>query len=182
MTYRKIIAILLLLALTLSLASCKNNDPDYVHKDNSGQNENENNDSDNNNNSNTKTVYVYSTSARKLHKESCPYATALDELFKMTYDGDPLELMEKDKGFLFCGLCCPEESALYNPKNENEDIFDNGITEEDASYVLNTGTGRFHELDCRFAEEISPENKLYTTLSKYELTDNGYHACKTCNP
>ncbi len=178
MVYRKIIALLLLLTLMLSLASCKNDDPDYVHKGDGEQNENESNDSGNE--GETKTVFVYSTSAKTLHKENCYHAIAIDELFKKTYDGDPVELMEK--GFSFCGLCCPEESALYNPKDEEEDIFDNGITAEEASYVLNVGTLKFHELNCRFAEEIEPSHKLYTTLSKYDLVINGYSPCKTCNP
>ena len=175
MVTHRITALLLLLTLVFSLFACKDDTPDYVEKDN--QDTSNNTDSE----GETNTVFVYSTNAKTLHKENCYHVSSLDELFTKTYDGDPVELM--DKGFSFCGLCCPEESKLYNQKDEDDnEIFDNGVSRDDASYVINVSTGKFHELDCRYAEESESGNRIYTTSSYDELVMNGLSPCKSCNP
>lgn len=173
MIYHRIIALLLLFTIVFSLISCKKGEtPDFVGKDDDQSTTGDGTEE-------TKVVFVYSTSAKTLHRETCYHAAIIDELFKKTYDGDPLALM--DKGFSFCGLCCPEESALYNTKDDEDNkIFDNGITADNASYVINVNSGKFHELDCRYAEEI--QHKLYTTSSAEELMMNGIMPCQSCNP
>ena len=61
---------------------------------------------------------------------------------------------------------------------EVEPLYDE-TTYDKATFVLNTGTGKFHNKDCRYADA---ENIAYVSNSKSELEDLGYHACKVCKP
>ena len=163
----KVISVLLILILMLSCFSCQPNNDDFVEKgDGSGQ-------------SNGKTVYVYNASVKTFHRENCSYALGIQEIYKKTYDGDPVALIESE-GFRFCGICCPEESALYNPKPDSGE--GNGITKEEASYALNVGTKKIHNVDCEHAADMTNPNLEYTTLSINELIYKGYAICQVCHP
>ncbi len=50
---------------------------------------------------------------------------------------------------------------------------------DSATYVLNTGTGKFHKKDCRYADA---ENIAYVSNTKDELKKLGYEPCKVCKP
>lgn len=54
--------------------------------------------------------------------------------------------------------------------------------EERETYVLNTGTKKFHREDCKSVADTRPENKQAFTGSRQELIDQGYEPCKRCNP
>ena len=177
MRISKLISILLILALALSCFSCQINDDDFVEKDNGSSQ----NGGANQNSSSGKTEYVYhgGGSAHTIHRTNCTYALSIPEAVKVTYDGDPLELIDLD--FRFCGVCCPEESALYNPKPEAGE--GNGITKDEATYALNTGTKKIHTVDCQYAEDMTNPKLEYTILSLNELLYNkGYSLCQVCHP
>lgn len=53
---------------------------------------------------------------------------------------------------------------------------------EKETYILNTGTKKFHREDCKSAADTRPENKETFTGSRQELIDQGYEPCKRCNP
>ena len=53
---------------------------------------------------------------------------------------------------------------------------------DSATYVLNTGTKKFHREDCKSVADTRPENKQTFTGSRQELIDQGYEPCKRCNP
>ena len=52
-------------------------------------------------------------------------------------------------------------------------------TYDQASFILNTGTGKFHKKNCRFAKA---KNVAYVSNSAGELENFGYEPCKTCEP
>ncbi|MBO5208558.1 MAG: MBL fold metallo-hydrolase [Lachnospiraceae bacterium] len=52
----------------------------------------------------------------------------------------------------------------------------------DGEYILNTNTMKFHLSDCDSVDDISEENKETSKLSREELIEDGYTACKNCNP
>ncbi len=54
--------------------------------------------------------------------------------------------------------------------------------ESDATYVLNTGSMRFHRPDCASVERIADHNKKYTTGSREELIGAGFSPCGICRP
>ena len=50
------------------------------------------------------------------------------------------------------------------------------------AYVLNTNSNKFHYPSCSSASDISPENRQDVTLTRLEIIDMGYVACKRCDP
>lgn len=59
-------------------------------------------------------------------------------------------------------------------------IFDDeGITE---TFIVNTGSKKFHKSDCTAVEKIKEENKKNYIGTRESLIDNGYSPCKQCNP
>lgn len=53
---------------------------------------------------------------------------------------------------------------------------------DNAAYVLNTNTGKFHKPSCSSVEQISEKNREYTNKSREEMIEAGYEPCKRCNP
>ena len=54
--------------------------------------------------------------------------------------------------------------------------------DEEVIYVVNTNTKKFHKPDCSSLSSMKEENKETFTGSRDELTQQGYEACKNCNP
>jgi len=50
------------------------------------------------------------------------------------------------------------------------------------AYVLNTNSKKFHFPSCSSAADISPSNRQDVTMTRQEIIDMGYVACKRCNP
>lgn len=51
---------------------------------------------------------------------------------------------------------------------------------QEALFVLNTHTKKFHLPDCPSAAQIEERNKAFTAVSREELLAHGYTACKRC--
>lgn len=51
---------------------------------------------------------------------------------------------------------------------------------QEALFVLNTHTKKFHLPDCPSAAQIEERNKAFTAMSREELLEHGYIACKRC--
>jgi hypothetical protein len=56
-----------------------------------------------------------------------------------------------------------------------------GVTKSEAAYIGNSSTKKFHRLDCRYADQISPTNIIYFK-QRADAVNTGYDACKVCNP
>ncbi len=54
--------------------------------------------------------------------------------------------------------------------------------DQNAQYVLNTNTMKFHLPDCGSVEDIKEENKEYSTEARDTILSEGYSPCKRCNP
>ncbi len=50
------------------------------------------------------------------------------------------------------------------------------------TYVLNTNTLKFHILSCSSVQDMKPQNKKESNLTREELIEQGYKPCKLCNP
>lgn len=53
---------------------------------------------------------------------------------------------------------------------------------QEATYILNTNTKKFHRPDCHSLSRMKEENKGTFTGNREELIQQGYEACKNCNP
>lgn len=56
------------------------------------------------------------------------------------------------------------------------------VSDEQACYVLNTSSRKFHLPDCQGAATIKEENRQDYTGSRDLLIESGFEPCKTCNP
>lgn len=57
-----------------------------------------------------------------------------------------------------------------------------GASAQDASYILNSSSKKFHKPDCTSVETISPSNKQTYRGSRQELVGQGYAPCGKCKP
>ncbi len=117
--------------------------------------------------------YAYSSNSKTLHHSGCYHVKRISDKNLVEYYGDPMDMVAN--GYKLCGVCFPN-SNVDNNTNDNDD--DNGIPEEDATYVINIGTKKFHEKDCDYA--IKSSNTEYTDLSYEELVDENYEPCQVC--
>lgn len=65
-----------------------------------------------------------------------------------------------------------EPTGSYVPREEPEE----------AAYVLNENTGKFHIPSCGSVEQMSEKNRVYTDRTREALIEEGYEPCKNCNP
>ena len=115
--------------------------------------------------------YAYSSNSKTLHHNGCYHVKRISDANLGEYYGDPADMVAN--GFKLCSACFPNSNVNNNTNNN-----DNGISEEDATYVINTGTRRFHEKDCDHA--LNSSNTEYTDLSYEELVDENYEPCQVC--
>ena len=83
----------------------------------------------------------------------------------------------------------PEEQetpaeTVTEPVGEDGGTTENTQTQatEEATYILNTNSHKFHLPDCSGAASISDANRQEYTGSREDLIAQGYAPCKQCNP
>ena len=62
---------------------------------------------------------------------------------------------------------------------ESDGVADDGET---VTYVLNTNTKKFHEVDCSSVNSMSPSSRKDYTGDRQSLIDQGYDPCGSCKP
>jgi hypothetical protein len=78
------------------------------------------------------------------------------------------------------------EDSGVSGKSGDVDEASGGDDEPEVSYssgdlIASSTATKYHRPDCRYVAKIKPENKI-TFNSKGEAEDQGYEACKVCNP
>ena len=72
-------------------------------------------------------------------------------------------------------------SSSQGSPSGGQAITSSNTTAEDADYVLNNNTMKFHRPDCSSVSRMSDKNKVYYKGSKDDLVHDGYEPCKNCN-
>lgn len=67
------------------------------------------------------------------------------------------------------------DTAVTSSYSEN-------VSLEEADYVLNTSSHKFHRPDCSAVETMSEKNKEEYHGTREELIEEGYDPCGICNP
>ena len=78
-----------------------------------------------------------------------------------------------------------EELLKVNGKLYQKIGFDNEEKDDETkgeSYILNTSSKKFHNVDCSGAASISEGNKKEYTGTRQALIDDGYTPCGICKP
>lgn len=68
-----------------------------------------------------------------------------------------------------------ESKEGETPVNSTENI-------EEATFVINTNTKKFHKPDCNSVLDTQPKNRKSTSQTREELINQGYSPCSRCNP
>lgn len=117
-------------------------------------------------------------------------------LYRVTpvFEGDNLlatgVLMEaesvEDKGesVLYCVFCYNAQPGVTIDYATGENYASDQATDSgtEQTYVLNTGTKKFHLPDCDGATSMKSENRKEYTGTRESLIEQGYTPCKKCNP
>ena len=157
---RRIISLIMALILIFSLASCgeihySNGDNADNNQSTPAENENENSAEDNEDN---KVVYIYSVTSKVIHLDGCYHIDRMNEDYKKTFEGDVAELLEKE--YTLCKYCFPPEKEEEDVEQEPEDD-ENKIAKEDATFVINSKSLKFHQLDCQHVSGMNESNTKY---------------------
>ena len=167
MKISKIFAFLLCIVLVISLGSCKK----HGHT-----NQHQNNDQSTTDDEGTIT-YVYSVVSKTVHLPDCYHIDRMNEEYKNYFEGDVNELVAR--GYSLCRDCIDIQVKEEEPEEEDNT---NKIPKEEATYLINTSSKTFHELDCYHIKGMSDKNVEYTDLSLEELVAEEIKPCGTCLP
>jgi Metal binding domain of Ada. len=69
-----------------------------------------------------------------------------------------------------------DTASFYDGPRQNRA----GVHHE-AMYMGSTTSDKYHRLDCRYAQKIKPENRIYFADAE-DARQKGYVPCKVCNP
>lgn len=75
-----------------------------------------------------------------------------------------------------------EPETASAPFDVNDVAQGNSAQESEKTYILNSGTMKFHKPTCSSADEISDSNRSSYTGTRTDLIDKGYEPCGRCNP
>ena len=70
----------------------------------------------------------------------------------------------------------------YLTGDNREKEFEKTDLSEEKEYILNKNSKKFHNPDCKNAQDISDKNKDYFTGAREILIQRGYTPCGGCNP
>ncbi len=69
-----------------------------------------------------------------------------------------------------------DTASFYDEPRQNR-----AEADQEAMYMGSTTSDKYHNLDCRYAQKIKPENRIYFVDAEY-ARQKGYVPCKVCNP
>lgn len=75
-----------------------------------------------------------------------------------------------------------ELGTIIAVSNGSEIFWPASDTNISAEFMINTGTKKFHYINCSSVKQISDKNKKPYEGSRNLLISEGYRACKKCNP
>jgi len=66
--------------------------------------------------------------------------------------------------------------------SEEDQLIEEEFEEGEETYIVNTGTHKFHKPDCSSLKDTKPQNKKERTIRREELIEQGYDPCGRCKP
>jgi hypothetical protein len=84
----------------------------------------------------------------------------------------------------------PKEYVVSEPVTQEQPLFEEEQIEEveevsepveEASYIGNANSYKFHSLDCSSVDQMNESNKVFLE-SRQEAIDKGFEPCQRCNP
>ena len=75
-----------------------------------------------------------------------------------------------------------ESDIRSGEKETNSKEHEVYVPDENATYIINTNTGRFHLPDCQSVQDMKGKNRKEFFGTREELMEAGYRPCGRCNP
>lgn len=181
MKITKAVALIAALLLTFSLVSCSELHFHYGDSENQadgqdgaspsdGAGEGDGNNEDEQGN---KTLCVYSLMSKKLHLPGCYHTNRITDDMRREHEVDILAMLEK--GYELCQDCFPSEDS-----DDDEEGGSNQVSRDEATFVINASSLKFHKVGCYQTKGMTAENTVYTLLSFDELVAQEYIPCGSC--
>ena len=130
--------------------------------------------------------YVKETNNHVLYKVTPVFKN--DELVARYVKIEAYSVEDLGKGINFVVNCFNKEKGikidyLTGKATLADDNKSNNYTQPEAQayYVINTNTKKFHRENCHYVD-LSSLNQKKVHKSKKQLVNQGYDACKVCNP
>jgi hypothetical protein len=84
---------------------------------------------------------------------------------------------------VFICSCGQENEYRWQADRSAEGDFtlSNTNAEEETDYILNASSRRIHRSDCRYAQTVAKENRVFTNDYQRALAE-GYSPCSVCHP
>lgn len=99
---------------------------------------------------------------------------------------EALSVEDKGEGICFNVYCYNNQPGVTINYATGESELSNSQSSSSSSktgtYILNTGSKKFHLPDCSGAKNIKENNKKTFNGLRQQLIDEGYSPCKSCNP
>lgn len=92
------------------------------------------------------------------------------------YNAQPGIVIDYSTGHSRLSTASPKEEV------ESENPGASEGAQEEKSYILNTSSKKFHDVDCSGASSISESNRKDYTGARESLIDDGYSPCGICKP
>ncbi len=95
---------------------------------------------------------------------------------------------DEGEGVLYCVFCYNVEPGVVidyatgDSYAEEETTQSEEPKEDEGTYILNTGSMKFHDPDCPGVKDISDHNRQSYSGSRAALIEEGYQPCGMCNP
>lgn len=93
---------------------------------------------------------------------------------KITWNASPSDSWKAGEPGSASQAADPDKDAAGKTPSEGNK------TTKKTTYYINTGTGKFHKADCRYAPDPDADNCETTTLTKSALKKKGYSPCSYC--
>ena len=99
---------------------------------------------------------------------------------------EALSVEDKGEGICFNVYCYNNQPGVTinyaTGESELSNAQGSSSSSKTGTYILNTGSKKFHLPDCSGAKNIKENNKETFNGLRQQLIDEGYSPCKSCNP
>ena len=99
---------------------------------------------------------------------------------------EALSVEDKGEGICFNVYCYNNQPGVTinyaTGESELANAQGSSSSSKTGTYILNTGSKKFHLPDCSGAKNIKDNNKKTFNGLRQQLIDEGYSPCKSCNP
>ena len=125
--------------------------------------------------------YVKTTGNRVLYRVTPVFVG--DEMVARGVHMEALSIEDNGAGICFSVFVYNRQPGIViDYLTGDSQLTDNDAQTGEITYILNTNSYKFHEPDCRYVDDIKPENRQDYIGTREILVKQGYSPCGGCKP